>query len=340
MAQPTAGVHALAVRLAPEILDEAVDQARDQARARLAAALADEIVAAALAADTAEPPSEPVAEPAGEPVAEPPRGDRPANVGLYAYGITDATSATDDIIGLDDRTPVQTLRVGEAALVMSPIELELLAGLEQEVSESGQLAESGRLASLAGRHDRVLGLLLDRGPVLPLRFGTVLPDRPRAQRLLRASSRELAGELDRVRDHREWGLRVTPGETRDETTAEQSPATEGEAAAERSGTAYLSARRDDLRRAALREERLTALTRGVNEQLAALATEVAMRSGRPGPGRLNAAYLVAGAKEETFLDAATTATQELTEAGCDARLTGPWPPYSFVRLTLGEVSDG
>ncbi|ADP84481.1 GvpL/GvpF family gas vesicle protein [Pseudofrankia inefficax] len=358
------GARALAARLAPDVLDEAVADARVQARVRLVAALADEIVAAALATDTAPDlarrpprdqaptetlpsrptsgrpaPAEPVAESMATPTAEPQVDATPARTGLYAYGITDAAATTGDIIGLDDQTPVETVRVGPAALVTSTIDLDLLAGLEQEVSEAGQLSESGRLADLAGRHDRVMRMLLDRGPVLPLRFGTVLPDRSRAERLLRASADELAVELDHVRDHHEWGLRVTPpdeGVAREQAddTPEASPPTEGSAA----GTAYLSARRDELRVAALREERLTGLTRRVHGELAALASDVAMRSGRPGAGRLNAAYLVASAAEDVFLDAADTATQELVDAGCEARFTGPWPPYSFVRLTLGEAS--
>jgi|GEM_PF-1577294 len=293
----------------------------------------------------------------------------PAQTGLYAYGITDAATDTRDIVGLDGRTPVETLPVGDTALVTSTIDLALLAGLESEVTETGQLSETGRLAELASRHDRVMRLLLDRGPVLPLRFGTVLPDRERARRLLRASADDLAGELDRVRGHREWGLRVTPAqhdddiddESRDVTAGQASRETGAEADGEErraatrtgaaaddgatptseggTGTAYLSARREELRRAALREERLTELTRRVHDQLAVLSSEVTIRSGRPGPGRLSAAYLIASAAQDEFLDAAAAATRELTEAGCEARLTGPWPPYSFVRLTLGEARD-
>ncbi|MDT3446376.1 MULTISPECIES: GvpL/GvpF family gas vesicle protein [unclassified Pseudofrankia] len=298
-------------------------------------------------------------QPPAEPAGEAPAGAPPRRTGLYAYGITDAVTDTRDIVGLDDRTPVETLPVGEAALVASTIELGLLAGLEDEVSETGRLSESGRLADLAGRHDRVMRLLLARGPVLPLRFGTVLPDRTRAERLLRASAGELVGELDRVRDHREWGLRVTPRDDEDDdatgndaaSNADGGDARTAEAVAASgdsdetptggggSGTAYLSARRADLRRAAEREERLTELTRRIHGELAALASDVAIRSGRPGPGRLDAAYLVASVKEDGFLDAADTAARELADAGCEARLTGPWPPYSFVRLTLGEARD-
>ncbi|MBL7494236.1 GvpL/GvpF family gas vesicle protein [Frankia sp. AgB1.9] len=374
MRPATGAAGELAARLAPDVLDEAVADARAQARSRLAAALADEIVTAALDADTdlGRPPPRNQAPAATRPIrpararplstepvspAEPVTPARPSaaatgtsvagsqaagtadRTGLYAYGITDAAAATDDIVGLDDQTPVETIRVGQAALVTSTIDLDMLAGLEQEVSETGQLSESGRLADLASRHDRVMRLLLDRGPVLPLRFGTVLPDRPRAERLLRLSEGELAAELDHVRDHREWGLRVTPPDKHDareqaQDTPDAGPATTEEA----SGTAYLSARRDDLRSAALREEHLTGLTRRIHDELAALASDVEMRSGRPGAGRLNAAYLVGRAAEDDFLDAAATATRELADAGCEGRLTGPWPPYSFVRLTLGEAS--
>ncbi|MBX6388110.1 MAG: GvpL/GvpF family gas vesicle protein [Frankia sp.] len=224
--------------------------------------------------------------------------------------------------------------------------------------------------------------------------------------MLRASGDEVAGELDRVRGCREWGLRVsprlpdaddhadtaahdepgsrddgraagvpgaghaedghaggseraddlagpTPGgyppagaaaatATRTAAAARAGPSTSGAATGVAGGTGlagtdYLAARRDELRRAALREAHLTELARRAHEELAVLAAEATLRSGRPGPGRLDAAYLVPSAREREFLDAAAAAVRELEDAGCEARVTGPWPPYSFVGLTLGEV---
>ena len=51
--------------------------------------------------------------------------------------------------------------------------------------DADDLSETGRLAVLARGHDAVVRAAVDAGPVLPLRFGTVVADEDGARRLLR-----------------------------------------------------------------------------------------------------------------------------------------------------------
>jgi Gas vesicle synthesis protein GvpL/GvpF len=74
-------------------------------------------------------------------------------------------------------------------------------------------------------HDRVVYSLMERGPVLPMRFGTVLDDETEVRSLLLSRRKELRDMLARVRGRVEFGVR-----------GEQTKAT--------SGRAYMHARLD------------------------------------------------------------------------------------------------
>lgn len=74
---------------------------------------------------------------------------------------------------------------------------------------------------------------------------------------------------------------------------------------------------------------------GADTEVDAIARDDARRhTGRPGR-MFDCAYLVPRSEEDAFLTTATALTRELDAAGCPAEATGPWPPYSFVHITLG-----
>jgi Gas vesicle synthesis protein GvpL/GvpF len=57
-------------------------------------------------------------------------------------------------------------------------------------------------------HDRVVFSLMERGAVLPMRFGTVVDDEGTVRSLLLERRKELKGMLARVRGRVEFGIRV------------------------------------------------------------------------------------------------------------------------------------
>jgi hypothetical protein len=59
-------------------------------------------------------------------------------------------------------------------------------------------------------HERVLEAIMERGPVLPLRFGTELESEDELAAVLAERRDELARGLERVRGRVELGLRVLP----------------------------------------------------------------------------------------------------------------------------------
>ncbi|CAO5160761.1 Gas vesicle protein GvpFL [Frankia sp. AiPs1] len=268
---------------------------------------------------------------------------------LYAYGIVSAGTDISDLPGLAEGTRVGAVTRDRVSLVVSDIDPDLLHDLEEDLSEAGPLA------TLARGHDQVLRDLQDRGAVLPLRFGTVLPGEREAADILDDPDAELPRALAALHDAREWGFRIdAAGQA--ETRAEEVGRAEGVAgpsgvgastgaswsnpagpsggADPGAGAAYLSARRDELREQERQRKETARLVERAHRELLAHARDVARRPGRP-DRVFDCAYLVDRDDEEEFLDAAERLGPPLERVGCAAVVTGPWPPYSFVHLTLG-----
>jgi hypothetical protein len=164
-------------------------------------------------------------------------------------------------------------------------------------------------------HERVLEAIMERGPVLPLRFGTQLAGEEELAAVLVERREQLQRALERVRGCVEMGLRVLP--------AAPEARTEGgrPAKRERSGRDYLLER--------LREHRdAERAARELHAPLAALAGEARLEE-RPSAGAiLVGSYLVDAAR----LDAFHARAGELAAHSGELELvvTGPWPPYSFA----------
>jgi hypothetical protein len=237
------------------------------------------------------------------------------SVGLCAYAITRNHA-------LDPASPpgVRLIEHRGLGLVVAEVELAPFAELEKDPAHwVNEPSEDDPLVVLARRHDIVVRAVFEHQPVLPLRFGTILRDEQAAARLLADHHDEAADWLDRVAGHREWGARAR--QARPDKPAETP--TEG-----LSGTEYLAMRRGLLAAAArTRRDGSTAAT-ALHEALSQHATENAPRARKSGAPLLDAAYLVPAGAEPAF-HAEIERFPELA-----VEITGPWPPYSFVRLEL------
>ncbi|MCK9904328.1 gas vesicle protein GvpFL [Parafrankia colletiae] len=369
------GLDELAARLAPGVMAEAVAEAREVARAQLAQLLAREITRAACdqrgstttwslppapelrehRSDPGPPARQPAPErrerhragrggpaatdrdagPAGR-AGRSPGGIEQARV-LYAYGIVPSDTEVAGLPGLAEGTDVRAVTRGCVSLVVSAIDPDLLRDVEEDLSETG------RLAALARGHDQVLRELQDRAGVLPLRFGTVLPGEDEAAAVLDDPDHELPRALEALHGAREWGFRIdTVGEAEASTSAAPAAGADGTTttagaggtAGAGAGTAYLAARRDELHEEERRRDEAARLVERTHRELLAHARDAARRPGRP-DRVFDGAYLVERDEEERFLDAAERLGPPLEEVGYLCAVSGPWPPYSFVHLTLG-----
>jgi len=162
-------------------------------------------------------------------------------------------------------------------------------------------------------HERVVESLLEEGAVLPMRFGSLVPDREALSEMLRERREEFEHGLDRVRGAVEIGVRALVPREPAEVGAVPSDA-------DRPGTAYMLARLNG-------EKRSAAIAARIHEPLAALArASTPRRSSLAGSG--NTAYLV----DRDDVDPFRAAVEHLDETLGEATVvcTGPWPPYSFT----------
>jgi hypothetical protein len=192
---------------------------------------------------------------------------------------------------------------------------------EMRVIPSGDLAAvcgpvlNGEVTAEAlWQHERLVEALMNDRDVLPVRYGTCLPDDAAAVRTLQDNHAEFAASLDALRGAVELAVRVFGvGDFASATTPSPEPMT---------GTAYLRARA----RTAADESGAGAI---VHEPLARTARAATVaRVNRPGE-LLRAAYLV----DRDATDAFSARVQKIQDAHPELRITctGPWPPYSFAR---------
>jgi hypothetical protein len=177
----------------------------------------------------------------------------------------------------------------------------------------GPAATRETTADALWQHERIVEALMDDRDVLPVRYGTCVPDEAAAARAVADNHDAFAASLESVRGAVELAVRVFPaGSAQPSSTALPEPMT---------GTEYLRARG----RTAAEESEATAV---VHEPLARGArAETVARVNRPGE-LLRAAYLVDRGAARAF--SARVAEIQEDSPRLQISCTGPWPPYSFV----------
>jgi hypothetical protein len=211
---------------------------------------------------------------------------------IYLYAVCESLPGTLRTLGVED----------------APLQIEEVAGLGAVFSVHADLDVTPTHTSLWA-HEAVVDELLRAGTLLPLRFGTTLPDVQVLRDILRRDHKRFHALLERVRGRVELAVRVgVPVETADG----------------RDGRSYLRARLATQRAG---EEAAQLLL----VPLAALAS--ATERSRPGADPVvKASYLVPRDEVERF----TVEVLELQERHPELSVscTGPWAPYSFVRESL------
>jgi Gas vesicle synthesis protein GvpL/GvpF len=212
---------------------------------------------------------------------------------LVVYGIVEADGGEARGEGLDSR-PLHGVTEGPLVAIVSH-------------HDGGAPAPT---ASALTAYERAVRRLMERGAVLPARFGSVVDDAAAARALLRRRRRDLLVRLQEVRGAVEIGLRASWRDGQ-RALADVRP---------QSGTSYLRDRlelRQSARQVASELGPLTALARSSRRALVP----------RPDLPVLDA-YLVDRGRVDEFV----ALVEQLDDQLDDVELvcTGPWPPYSFA----------
>ena len=111
--------------------------------------------------------------------------------GCYVYGVVPRGAVVAAVLGVDDE-PVHLVEAGEVAVVVSPLALD---------------RPPARRAELLA-HSRVVDALAAAGPVVPVRFGSVVLDDEAAVDEVLADDRDLVRLLRRLAEVVQLNLRA------------------------------------------------------------------------------------------------------------------------------------
>lgn len=335
MSPVEAALRRMARREAATLLAQVVEESRRDAaeylRARLTSALVEEVAHLTEGPETAERtesvPSRPAEKPASQVGSE-------LLSGWYVYGLTwDAVARDLDLPGGVDEAPVEVVAVGEIAAVVSPMASTRSWGIGADGDVDLDL-----LAPRARRHEWVLEQMLEKGAVLPLRFGVLYPSLEPLRQVLTERAAAFGDALRHLENHYEWGLTISAEEAGAPRPLNAVPA------ADSGGRDYLARRRADRIAEGERSRDTARVAACVHDALLELSDDARVHpAARPprGDGKvvLRASYLVSAAVADAFRAAAE---QALSAAPPHLRLTGeltgPWPPYHFCDLTLDGMT--
>lgn len=254
------------------------------------------------------------------------------HVGVYLYGFIPAGSTTDlgELEGVEGAGTVQVVDLGGASAVIGEIPV---SAFEAALADG---PDPAWLIPRALGHERVLGAILARSPVLPVRFGSLFSSREALERLVAGHLGPIAEYFATVGDRREWSLRGYVDADAAATRAlDLDPALAARFARlpETPGARYFQEKklREDARVASRRISSTAAETiRKAIREVAADARSLPLRAAE-GPGRdmvLHEAALIARGEELQVL-AAAQAASAATGGLITLEPSGPWPPFHF-----------
>lgn len=234
---------------------------------------------------------------------------------LYLYGITQAPATLAAALrGVDGSSTVEPLDCSGFTCWVSRVRVEEFG---EKLAQNMENLEW--LADASVRHQRVVGTIHEKQPILPARFGTVFLNRDSLADDVAGRKAVLKASFRRIAGADEWGIRVFAAAR---TAALRTSA--------RSGREYLQ------RKSALLQARpvrtLEPEIKQFADAVARLATASAeggiVSSGQPGL-RWQTSVLLPRPRRpklEALLARFAGKWQDRLRVEC----TGPWPPYSFV----------
>ena len=197
----------------------------------------------------------------------------------------------------------------------------------------GEAAINARLSDLdwvsraAVAHEAVVESFIGAAALLPMKLFTIFADDARAVARIGAQNDRIDASLERVRGHVELGVRVA-------LDRQKLPA--GRQARVDTGAAYLAGKKAQRDRATQLAVNARTVVGDLYDDLSQLASEALRRSAsempvRGGPLLLDSAFLVPRTRAERFRRTVARRAKDLAGDGYHVTLSGPWPPYSFVR---------
>jgi hypothetical protein len=319
-------IDAFAAEQAPQLVEEAGAEALARARRALAETMTEALLERSGEALAPSPPDRrrPPAPEDGEPAS-------------YVYGVVaPSIELPADLGGVDPDHSVFLVEEGGIAALVSRVSTAEFG--EEPLHEN--LNDVAWLEEKARAHEHVLDVALRHGTVVPLRLCTIYSDDDHVREMLVREGAVMMEALDRLDGRAEWGVKAIAAPQALERAAR--PEDEGPAQEEAArGTEYMKRKRDEARARDDEEEIADRWASEIHDRLEAAASEALVNplqnpevSGYDGDMLLNGVYLLEDAAVEGFGALVDSLAKEYRDRGVSVELTGPWPPYNFVKGSI------
>jgi len=258
------------------------------------------------------------------------------NPGIYLFCLTPAVPHPEIAgTGIDGEHPLFIEVIGEVAAVLAEVNIEDFSGPEAQE----KMEDLAWVAPRALRHEEVVLTVMEQGPVLPVRFGTVFSSLAAAAEPLRQRQDVLMKFFQDTIDKKEWTLKghVDRPQARARMTAARLAAEKEQLAGLSPGKRYF-----------LEQKIKGAVDKDVAIWLKEMERDILRVAHEASVGfsecRLQSRD-VTGRDEEMFFhgallipDASMAILERMTDEwnkrheaqGLQIELSGPWPPYHFA----------
>ena len=182
---------------------------------------------------------------------------------------------------------------------------------------------------------------LSRMTVVPMRLCTIYRTTQQVHELLAREGDLFRDALERLEGKTEWGVKLVakPEALQRAAISRGDLSPEPDAASE--GTAYMNRKRREAQARDEEDQIAEEWAREVHERVAEGAAEALLNpvqrpevSGYEGEMLLNGVYLVSDSDVDDFRRLVDRLADEYRERGALVELTGPWPPYNFVKSSI------
>jgi hypothetical protein len=324
---------------------ELVEDARADALERARSILATEMTRALL--DRTVPylgggfqaPARPTQRPS--PAAVPSAPDPAHDIGTatYVYGITsaDADELSDTLATVEGVGSSPPFTIEQDGLVAIASEVPLAEFDEERLREN--LNDVEWLEQTARGHELVLEAAREGTTIIPLRLCTIYRGEDHVRVMLEREQAVFRDALDRLEGKTEWGVKLIaePGAL-EAALAEDEPEEAGEVSP---GVAYLKSRGREAKEREAIDDLANAWAAEAHDRLTHSAVEALLNplqnpevSGHVGEMLLNGVYLVEDAGMDAFTAEIEALVNEFDDRGVSVEMTGPWPPYNFVKGSI------
>jgi hypothetical protein len=279
-----------------------------------------------------------------------PREEGEESCGYYVYGIVKSNGSQPieglPETGIDPAYPVYSLSCRDIQAIVSRVSLLEFGQEELEA----RLNDITWLATKVQVHQDILETVLAGRALVPMRFCIIYQTEQRVQEMLAQYYDDFVDALTRLEDKKEWGCKVYCDR---EILAQQVGGISdrvkelrAEMDKKSGGAAYFLKKKVDEAIAEEVERIGDESAQHIHDLLSGYAEESVVNSlqGKELTGRkeemvLNGAYLVSEEQLPAFRAKLENLAVEYGNMGFSCEMTGPWPPYNFVKIGCGEGAD-